>query len=146
MIFRSNVYRKRCFNITPNSELIKMQMERQIFSQGDKVEIGNATLYNNDCVMAMDDIEPNSVGLIVTSIPFGNLYEYSDNYNDFGHNDSNEKFFEQMDSSSDLFYHYFQKNDIMKNLKTLINKLFSLGKKQPQTLIPENLQILKTHW
>ena len=80
-----------------NSELIKMQMERQIFSQGDKVEIGNATLYNNDCVMAMDDIKPNSVGLIVTSIPFGNLYEYSDNYNDFGHNDSNEKFFEQMD-------------------------------------------------
>ena len=80
-----------------NSELIKMQMERQIFKQGDKVEIGNATLYNNDCVMAMDDVKDNSVGLIVTSIPFGNLYEYSDNYNDFGHNDSNEKFFDQMD-------------------------------------------------
>ncbi|GAB0156200.1 hypothetical protein CHRYSEOSP005_14640 [Chryseobacterium sp. Alg-005] len=80
-----------------NSELIKMQMERQIFNQGDKIEIGNAILYNNDCVIALDDIKSNSVGLVITSIPFGNLYEYSDNYNDFGHNDSNEKFFEQMD-------------------------------------------------
>ncbi|QNV11270.1 DNA methyltransferase [Elizabethkingia anophelis] len=80
-----------------NSNLIKMQMERQIFNQGDRVEIGSAILYNNDCVIALDDVKSNSVGLIITSIPFGNLYEYSDNYNDFGHNDSNEKFFEQMD-------------------------------------------------
>jgi hypothetical protein len=35
--------------------------------------------------------------MILTSIPFGDHYEYSDNYNDFGHNHGNEKFFEQMD-------------------------------------------------
>jgi hypothetical protein len=39
----------------------------------------------------------NSVDLIHTSIPFGNHYEYSANYNDFGHNKDTEMFFEQMD-------------------------------------------------
>jgi hypothetical protein len=33
----------------------------------------------------------------VTSIPFGNHYEYSANYNDFGHNPDHEAFFGQMD-------------------------------------------------
>ena len=35
--------------------------------------------------------------LIVTSIPFSNHYEYTPTYNDFGHNENNGKFFEQMD-------------------------------------------------
>jgi DNA modification methylase len=39
----------------------------------------------------------NSIDLIHTSIPFGNHYEYSENYMDFGCNDNDEKFFEQMD-------------------------------------------------
>ena len=34
---------------------------------------------------------------IHTSIPFGNHYEYSANYNDFGHNQNTDRFFEQMD-------------------------------------------------
>lgn len=52
---------------------------------------------NNDCVDECDLIESNSVDLIHTSIPFGNHYEYSASYNDFGHNDDNARFFEQMD-------------------------------------------------
>src|SRR5690606_6965808 len=39
----------------------------------------------------------NSTGMILTSIPFGDHYEYSDNYNDFGHNHGNGEFFRQMD-------------------------------------------------
>jgi hypothetical protein len=35
--------------------------------------------------------------MILTSIPFGNHYEYSDKYNDFGHNSTNDDFFRQMD-------------------------------------------------
>jgi DNA modification methylase len=35
--------------------------------------------------------------MICTSIPFGDHYEYSDNYNDFGHNNGNDNFFKQMD-------------------------------------------------
>lgn len=83
-----------------NSELIKSQMERQIFKDGKKLIIGDATLYNNDTTLVHADkneIPDNSVGMILTSIPFGDHYEYSDNYNDFGHNDGNENFFKQMD-------------------------------------------------
>ena len=42
-------------------------------------------------------MEDNSVDLIVTSIPFSNHYEYTPSYNDFGHNEDTERFFEQMD-------------------------------------------------
>lgn len=83
-----------------NNELIRDKMERQIFSNGDKVVIGDATLYNNDTVVISADkteVPDNSVGMILTSIPFGNHYEYSDNYNDFGHNIDNDGFFNQMD-------------------------------------------------
>lgn len=80
-----------------NNDLIKSQMERQIFKNGKKLEFENVTLYNNDCVIAMDDIADNSVQMILTSIPFGDHYEYSDNYNDFGHNHGNDNFFVQMD-------------------------------------------------
>ena len=52
---------------------------------------------NNDCVEETKIMEPNSVGLIVTSIPFSNHYEYSPSYNDFGHTDNNDHFWRQMD-------------------------------------------------
>lgn len=83
-----------------NTEIIKQQMERQIFKGGKKLTIGSATVYNNDTVVIHADkkeMPDNSQHMILTSIPFGNHYEYSDNYNDFGHNQDNEKFFEQMD-------------------------------------------------
>jgi DNA modification methylase len=52
---------------------------------------------NNDNVLECQKMENNSVDLIVTSIPFSNHYEYTPTYNDFGHNEDNSKFFEQMD-------------------------------------------------
>ena len=52
---------------------------------------------NNDNVLECQTMESNSVDLIVTSIPFSNHYEYTPTYNDFGHNEDNSKFFEQMD-------------------------------------------------
>lgn len=65
----------------------------------DRVEVKgeNFTVYNNDCVEEMRNMPDNSIDLIVTSIPFSNHYEYTPSYNDFGHNEDNEKFFEQMD-------------------------------------------------
>ena len=42
-------------------------------------------------------METDVVDLIVTSIPFGNHYEYTPSYNDFGHTDDNEHFWAQMD-------------------------------------------------
>ena len=52
---------------------------------------------NNDCVEEARFMADNSVDLIVTSIPFSNHYEYTPSYNDFGHTDGDDHFFQQMD-------------------------------------------------
>jgi DNA modification methylase len=52
---------------------------------------------NNDCVIEAKSMPENSVGLIVTSIPFSNHYEYTPSYNDFGHTENNDHFWAQMD-------------------------------------------------
>lgn len=52
---------------------------------------------HNDCVDETARMPENSIDLIHTSIPFSNHYEYSPSYNDFGHNEDNDRFFEQMD-------------------------------------------------
>lgn len=52
---------------------------------------------NNDCVEEAKLQDENSVDLIATSIPFSNHYEYSPSYNDFGHTDNNDHFWQQMD-------------------------------------------------
>lgn len=52
---------------------------------------------NNDNVLECQDMQENSVGLIVTSVPFSNHYEYTASYNDFGFNTDNDEFFKQMD-------------------------------------------------
>ena len=51
---------------------------------------------NNDCILETENMPDNSVDLIVTSIPFSNHYEYTATYNDFGHNQNTQRFFEQM--------------------------------------------------
>lgn len=80
-----------------NKQIIQQQMQRQIFKDGKHITIGDAELYNNDTVIIHQAMESDSVGMILTSIPFGDHYEYSDNYNDMGHNHGNENFFKQMD-------------------------------------------------
>ena len=55
------------------------------------------TLVNNDCVEELQQHEAESVGLIVTSVPFATQYEYTPSFNDFGHTDNDAHFWEQMD-------------------------------------------------
>lgn len=63
-----------------------------------QVEVGRCfEVAHNDCVIEARLMDSNSVDLIHTSIPFGNHYEYSESYNDFGHNADNGSFFRQMD-------------------------------------------------
>jgi DNA modification methylase len=52
---------------------------------------------NNDCVIEARRQPECNVDLIVTSIPFANHYEYTPSYNDFGHTESNDHFWAQMD-------------------------------------------------
>ncbi len=80
--------------------LDQIQAERMARSIGvSRVELKGQkwTYVNNDCVEEVRRMADNSVGLIHTSIPFSNHYEYTPSYNDFGHNEDTERFFEQMD-------------------------------------------------
>ena len=80
-----------------NHEDLKMQLERSLGSNRLVVKGDNYTLVNNDSVVECNSIDSDSIDQIVTSIPFGDHYEYSPSYNDFGHNAGDEPFFEQMD-------------------------------------------------
>ena len=73
------------------------RLKRKMGVETVKVEGKHYTAVHDDCVEETRKMESDSVGLIHTSIPFGNHYEYSANYNDFGHNQNTERFFEQMD-------------------------------------------------
>lgn len=73
------------------------QLRRKMGVETVRVEGKKYTAVHDDCVEETRRMESSSVDLIHTSIPFGNHYEYSANYNDFGHNRNTEKFFEQMD-------------------------------------------------
>ena len=83
------------YGLSPASKI--KRLERKMGVETVKVQGKHYTAVNDDCVEECRRIESNSVGLIHTSIPFGNHYEYSANYNDFGHNENTERFFEQMD-------------------------------------------------
>ncbi|MBY8826098.1 DNA methyltransferase [Sphingomonas colocasiae] len=61
------------------------------------VEGDSWRVWNADTVIQTAALPADSVGLIVTSVPFGNQYEYSPSYNDFGHTDDLDHFFGQMD-------------------------------------------------
>nr|DAI89185.1 MAG TPA: Helicase of the snf2 rad54 family [Caudoviricetes sp.] len=83
------------YGLSPASKI--KRLERKMGVETVKVQGNHYTAVNDDCVEECRRIESNSIGLIHTSIPFGNHYEYSANYNDFGHNQNTERFFEQMD-------------------------------------------------
>lgn len=76
---------------------IAEKMKRSIGVKRVVVEGNNFKYINNDCIHELERMEENSVDEIITSIPFGNHYEYTPSYNDLGHNEDNDRFFEQMD-------------------------------------------------
>lgn len=89
------------------SEIIKKHGLDQLSMQGilaraigiERLEASGEhfTVANNDCVIEARQKPESSVGLIVTSIPFANQYEYTPSYNDFGGTENNDHFWEQMD-------------------------------------------------
>jgi DNA modification methylase len=53
-------------------------------------------MVHNDAVLETAAMPDASVHLVLSSIPFSTQYEYSPSYNDFGHTETNEQFWEQM--------------------------------------------------
>lgn len=78
-----------------NTSLID-KLARTMGVERVKVEGKYYKAVNNDCILETENMPDNSVDLIVTSIPFSNHYEYTATYNDFGHNQNTQRFFEQM--------------------------------------------------
>src|ERR1035438_10818253 len=77
-------------------------LARSIGVDREEVSTEVCRLVNNDTVEEIHAdsataMESNSVHLILTSIPFSTQYEYTPSYSDFGHTDSNDHFFRQMD-------------------------------------------------
>jgi hypothetical protein len=74
----------------------------QVLTRGigvERIEIkgDRFTCVNNDNVKESKNLKSDSVGLILTSWPFVNQYEYSPNYADFGHSENSPEFFKHMD-------------------------------------------------
>lgn len=75
----------------------KHTLQRKMGVETVRIEGKRYVAVHDDCVEETRRMKTDSIDLIHTSIPFGNHYEYSANYNDFGHNQNTERFFEQMD-------------------------------------------------
>ena len=76
---------------------VETKLMRYMFSKREQESGQLFTAINNDNVLECQQMDDNSVGLIVTSVPFSNHYEYTATYNDFGFNQDNDEFFKQMD-------------------------------------------------
>ena len=64
----------------------------------ERVEVSGEgyRLVHNDCVVETRSMAEGSVDLIVSSIPFGTQYEYTNSFHDFGHTDDDAHFWRQM--------------------------------------------------
>jgi DNA modification methylase len=80
-----------------NHEAAAETLRRSIGVERRSMAGTNWTMVHNDCVDELRRLPDSSVDQIITSIPFGNHYEYCESYNDFGHTDDHEHFFRQMD-------------------------------------------------
>lgn len=78
-------------------EAMRSELQRTLGVNRQVVTGSYFTAANNDCVAEAMMLADNSVDLICTSIPFSNHYGYVNMYEDFGHNENDERFFEQMD-------------------------------------------------
>lgn len=57
----------------------------------------NYKIYNDDCVNVCSQLPSDSIDLTITSVPFANLYTYSDDERDFSNVKDLDEFFKQMD-------------------------------------------------
>lgn len=71
-------------------------LERTIGCKRVEVSGEEYRIVNADAIEETATMPDNSVDLIVTSIPFSTQYEYTPSYNDLGHTDHNEHFFEHL--------------------------------------------------
>lgn len=79
------------------AEALASNIRRSLGVNREEVKSDFFTAVLNDTVLESANLAENSIDAIVTSIPFGNHYEYVEAKEDFGHNSEDAKFWEQMD-------------------------------------------------
>lgn len=80
----------RKYGLSRNDAIVEMQRSigvEEVITKGK-----NYIAIHGDCVEETGKMQDNSVDMLLTSIPFGNHYEYCASYNDFGHNENTDKF------------------------------------------------------
>lgn len=80
-----------------SQESLDKALQRSIGCERIEVSGDHWRAVNNDCVVELTRMAPESAHMIFTSIPFSTQYEYTPSYNDFGHNVGNPEFWQQMD-------------------------------------------------
>lgn len=84
------------------------ELKRTIGIERKEISGQYFTYVNNDNVPEYQMMQANSKAMILTSIPFSNHYEYTPSYNDFGHTNNDDHFFEQMDYLTPNLYRVLQ--------------------------------------
>lgn len=79
------------------NEALASEMRRTLGVERQEFKGADWRAINNDCTLEVMEMDDDSVDEIVTSIPFGNHYEYVASLNDFGHNSTDNDFWVQMD-------------------------------------------------
>ena len=87
-----------------SASAISTELTRSMGVERDEYEGESWRIVLNDSIREWANVEPECMGLIVTSIPFGNHYEYSPNFADFGHTDDNDHFWWQNDYLTPSLY------------------------------------------
>ena len=83
---------------TTETIMLRLTRELKDGTETQRAEGDKFTSINNDTVLELTGTERSEwADLLVTSIPFGNQYEYTPTLNDFGHCPDNGEFWEQMD-------------------------------------------------
>lgn len=75
---------------------LEQEFGRTLGTERHEVAGENYRLIHNDSVVETQSMPDSSVHLILSSIPFSTQYEYTPSFNDFGHTETNEQFWEQM--------------------------------------------------
>jgi hypothetical protein len=80
-----------------DAEKVTADLVRAIGVDREQYEGDGWTIVLEDAIREWGRVGENTFGTIITSIPFGDQYEYSSNYCDLGHVDGNGQFWWQMD-------------------------------------------------
>lgn len=98
---RHNVLVKNMIEIIKDNGLNNLQTnidkKRRFMVERQEKKGVNYVAINNDSVVELMDWEENTVDMICSSIPFSDLFEYADSYNDMGQSLGDEEFFKHMD-------------------------------------------------